>query len=80
MTSTQITCILGGGRTGNYSVLVVDATMGESTITASASFSYELIVDSISPISGGLGGGYDITITGRNFGAADSHTIFVGAA
>ncbi len=80
VTTTQIECILGGGKTGNYSVVVLDSTTGESTVTASSSFSYELIVDSISPTSGGLGGGYDITITGRNFGAADSHTVFVGTA
>ncbi len=80
MTTTQVECILGGGKTGNYSVVVLDSTTGESTVTASSSFSYELIVDSISPTSGGLGGGYDITITGRNFGAADSHTVFVGNA
>lgn len=80
VTTTQIECILGGGKTGNYSVVVLDSTLGESTVTISSSFSYELIVDSISPISGGLGGGYDITITGRNFGPADSHTVFVGTA
>ncbi len=80
VTSTTVECILGGGKTGNYSVVILDSTMGESTISASASFSYELIVDSISPLTGGLGGGYDITITGRNFGAADSHTVFVGTA
>ena len=80
VTTTQIQCILGGGRTGNYSVVVLDSVSGESSITASTAFSYELIVDSISPISGGLGGGYDITITGRNFGSADSHTVFVGDA
>jgi hypothetical protein len=80
VTSTTVECILGGGKTGNYKVVILDSTMGESTITASASFSYELIVDSISPLTGGLGGGYDITITGKNFGAADSHTVFVGTA
>ncbi len=39
-----------------------------------------MIVDSVSPTVGSLGGGYDITITGRNFGAADTHTVFVGNA
>jgi len=78
VTSTSIECILGGGRTADYNVVILDATTGQSSITSDSVFSYQLIVDSISPTSGSLGGGYNITITGRNFGDASSHTVFVG--
>lgn len=80
VTSTRIECILGGGKTGTYDVVVLDATSGESSTNANTVFNYELTVTSITPIQGSLGGGYDITITGTNFGAADSHTVFVGDA
>jgi hypothetical protein len=80
VTSTEIQCILGGGRSGAYNVVVVDSVAGQSETNANTLFNYELIVDSVSPQSGSLGGGYDITITGRNFGTADTHTVFIGNA
>ena len=68
VSSTQIECILGGGRTGTYNVVVLDSSSGESSTDSNTVFNYELVVESISPVSGSMGGGYDITITGRNFG------------
>lgn len=68
VTSTEIECILGGGRTGTYNVVVLDSSSGESSIGDNTVFSYEIVVETISPVTGSMGGGYDITITGRNFG------------
>lgn len=78
--STEIECILGGGRTGSYNVVVLDSVAGESSTSVSTVFEYKTTVTSVSPSSGALGGGYDITITGTNFGTADTHTVFVGNA
>lgn len=68
VTSTEIECILGGGRTGTYNVVVLDSSSGESSIGDNTVFNYEIVVETISPVTGSMGGGYDITITGRNFG------------
>jgi hypothetical protein len=78
--TTEIKCVLGGGKTGVYNVQVFDSSTGASSINTDSQFNYEIIVTSISPTSGGLGGGYDITITGLNFAASDSMTVFVGNA
>jgi hypothetical protein len=78
--TTEIQCVLGGGKTGVYNVQIFDSTTGASTINANTELRYEIIVNSISPTRGGLGGGYDITITGQNFASADSHTVFIGDA
>jgi hypothetical protein len=40
VTSTQIQCILGGGRTGNYNVVILDAISGESSKNVNTVFNY----------------------------------------
>lgn len=65
------------GKTGVYNVQIFDSTTGASTINANTELRYEIIVNSISPTSkGGLGGGYDITITGQNFASADYTSLY----
>ena len=81
VTSTSISCILGGGKSGDYVVIVKNLNVGSSVPDANSQFSYKIYVDSISPVSGHQGGGYNITITGRNFApASGSSNVFVGTA
>ena len=64
ITSTSINCILGGGRSGVYDVVVEDSANGMSLPDANSQFSYKIFINSISASSGQKGGGYNITITG----------------
>lgn len=64
ITSTSINCILGGGRSGVYDVVVEDSANGMSLPDANSQFSYKIVINSISASSGQKGGGYNITITG----------------
>ena len=66
-TETEIQCMLGGGKTGIYYVVVFVEGVGSSIPSVNSAFSYKIVVTSISPSSGSLGGGYDLTITGYNF-------------
>ena len=82
-TSTSIQCILGGGKTGDYFVRVLNkGTAGKALSPSSpaSSFKYKIFVESVTPNIGSMGGGYDITITGRNFAGKDSTNVFVGDA
>ena len=79
----MINCILGGGKTGSYYVRVVNnaQTGAALSFTSPASFfQYAIFVDSVSPVSGPMGGGYNITIKGKNFAASDSTNVFIGGA
>ena len=79
ITTTEITCTLGGGKTGDYDVVVYDPTSGSSIPDANSQFSYKIVVTSISPVSGSLGGGYDIVITGYNLADSFGSTnVFIG--
>ena len=81
VTSTSITCVLGGGKTGEYDVLVFVDGVGLSQPSNSAKFSYKIVIDSVSPTSGSMGGGYNLTIVGKNFAEdAGSNNAFVGSA
>jgi hypothetical protein len=82
-TGTIINCILGGGKTGDYYVRVINNGIAGTAIsfTSPASFfQYMIFVESISPLSGPMGGGYNITITGRNFAPTTSTNVFIGDA
>lgn len=82
-TSTSIQCILGGGKTGDYFVRVLNkGASGKALSPASpaSSFKYKIFVESVTPNIGSMGGGYDITIKGRNFAGMDSTNVFVGDA
>jgi hypothetical protein len=76
--SSFMTCILGGGRSGEYFVRVVEPSGGISAAATSNALSYEIVVTAVSPVSGPLGGGYVLTIGGQNFATKDSHNVFIG--
>lgn len=77
--STQIKCLLGGGRTGNYNLRVEVIGKGISAPAPANAFSYKIAVNSVSPVSGTLGGGYTLTINGANFATAPGSTnVFIG--
>lgn len=81
MTPTSVQVVLGGGRTGDYNIVVVNPVDGMSLLTPSSAFSYKIIVNSLSVTSGHIGGGYDLTINGVNFAtAAGSTQVFIGDA
>lgn len=80
VTSTTINVILGGGKSGEYNVRVLNKGVGLSFPSPASQFSYRIYVESVTPATGSMGGGFDITITGRNFATADSTNVFVGSA
>lgn len=81
MTSTTINCILGGGRSGLYDVVVADSANGLSTPDANSKFSYKIVVTSLNITSGQKGGGYLLTINGYNFATATgTNNVFIGDA
>ena len=81
VSANQIRCVLGGGKTGEYDVLVFVDGVGLSSPSANAKFSYQIYVSSVSPVSGSMGGGYTLTITGKNFATdKSSNNVFVGNA
>lgn len=82
-TSTEIYCILGGGRTGDYYVRVINQGIAGTAISyqsPASFFQYKIFVNSVTPSSGPMGGGYNITITGLNFASLDSTNVFMGDA
>ena len=81
VSSTTIRCILGGGKTGEYDVLVFVDGVGLSSPSLSAKFSYKIVVTSVSPTSGSMGGGYNLTIQGLNLAPdMNSNSAFIGNA
>ena len=64
---TQITCILSNHSAGYYDVSVLIEGKGVSVSTNSTCFRYLLTVDSVTPSSGGVGGGSPIDIYGNGF-------------
>lgn len=64
-TSTSITCDVGNGPVGFHSVLVTVQDKGYAS--GNVQFSYGADVLSISPTSGSLGGGGNLTISGYGF-------------
>ena len=79
MDSTSIKCILGGGRTGVYDVLVFVSGVGLSSPSDLTKIAYEIIVNGVTPSFGSMGGGYNITIQGENFAEdVKSNSIIIG--
>lgn len=73
--------MLGGGKTGEYDVVVVDSTNGKSTPSASSKFNYKIVITGLSISSGHIGGGYALTITGYNFATGTgTNNVFIGDA
>ena len=67
--TTEITCRLSGGRAGEYDVIVNVSGVGNTIATPpnAGKFTYEIVVDSVSPQIGSIQGGVELTITGKNF-------------
>jgi hypothetical protein len=81
MTSTSISCVLGGGKSGIYDVVVRDATNGMSIPSVASKFSYKIVITSLSLSQGQIGGGYNLTVTGYNFATATgTNNVFIGDA
>jgi hypothetical protein len=79
--STFIYCILGGGRSGNYDIVVQDSANGQSTVHANTVFSYKIVITNLSLSEGHKGGGYNLTINGFNFAtSAGTNNVFIGDA
>ena len=80
---TQLLVKLPGGLPGTFKVVVSRVGFGnsmESTVGA-ATFVYEVVVTSISPLTGSINGGTILTITGRNFSPDPAENqVFVGGA
>lgn len=68
--NTRITCLTPPGAGGNAAVQM---STGEVAATGSADFQFldPPHISSVTPSTGGLAGGYDITIYGTNFGPND---------
>jgi hypothetical protein len=69
VTDDLIKAGIPGGLPGMFDVNVIKTGFGNAipTPTTANDFTYEVVIDSISPTSGSIGGGTLITITGRNF-------------
>ncbi len=65
--ATQITCTLANHPAGYYDISVLIEGKGMSVSSNVSCFRYLLTVDSVSPTSGGVGGGSPLTITGNGF-------------
>jgi hypothetical protein len=77
--TTSMTCVLGGGRVGDYFIRVLVVGKGMSAPTPASAFSYEIVVNSVSPVTGSIGGGFLLTINGANFAPAKGSTqVFIG--
>ncbi len=66
---TFIKAGIPGGLPGVYDVKVIKLGFGNAIANPSTGddFSYEVVITGVSPISGSIGGGTLITITGKNF-------------
>ena len=74
-----MTVVLGGGRSENYYLRILVIGKGMSAAANENKFSYQIVVDSISPTTGTISGGYQLTITGKNFAPAKGSTqVFIG--
>jgi len=80
ISSTQIICTLGGGKTGSYNVRVLNYNQGLSIVSSASAFQYQIFVYNVTPSSGSFGGGYNITITGANFASIDATNVLIGSA
>lgn len=81
MSGTSIECVLGGGKSGLYDIVIQDFGKGRSVLSANSKFSYKIVVNSLSLSSGHKGGGYNLTITGQNFATASgTNNVFIGTA
>jgi hypothetical protein len=81
VSENQIQCILGGGKTGDYELMVMSSTTGCSIPNSASTFSYKIVVQSLSLSQVAIGGGVDLTITGYNFQSSFKSTnVMIGIA
>jgi hypothetical protein len=81
VTDTQIICVLGGGRTGEYRVRIVKDPIGSSQAQKQGDdvFKYQFTLSSISPVKGSRYGGTLLTISGQNFSPVNNQNqVFIG--
>lgn len=80
-TDTTINAILGGGHVGSLNVRVVLQDKGFSIpdSASAALFKYEIKVTSVTPNTGSLLGGTELTIIGENFSGVNKNdnNVFV---
>ena len=69
LTGNEILCILEGGFSSDYKIIVARDGYGYSkpSVADGDKFTYGIYIDSISPINGSKEGGTILTITGENF-------------
>lgn len=74
MTQTSLTLFLGGGRVGDYDLVVKKDGAGTASVSSANidDFSYEILVTNVTPNRGSVAGGTEITITGTNFKDGDT--------
>lgn len=81
--NTSIRAKLPGGLPGVFNVIVKKTDVGDSVPATpeAATFTYEVVVTSISPSTGSIAGGTILTVSGRNFatGLSDNQ-IFIGTS
>ena len=81
VTDTELKCGISGGLPGSFDVEVTIAGQGDVVPVSDTAddFIYELVIESISPLTGAYHGGTLLTITGRNFSPNDAENIvFIG--
>uniref|UniRef100_A0A667XGZ1 PKHD1 like 1, tandem duplicate 2 n=1 Tax=Myripristis murdjan TaxID=586833 RepID=A0A667XGZ1_9TELE len=79
VTATTQVCRLGRASAGTYPVSVSFPSLGRSRHAGDndLNFTYQLIVSSVSPLSGSLAGGTLLTVTG--FGFSPNSTVTLGS-
>jgi len=81
LTGTSVTCRLGGGPSGIYTVAIKRKDVGYSIATPQTAneFSYSITVSDITPKTGSKAGGQRITVTGTNFSTVlNQNQVMVG--
>ncbi|WP_148112804.1 IPT/TIG domain-containing protein, partial [Actinoplanes sp. ATCC 53533] len=73
-TSTEITCAIPAGAAGARDV-VVNATLGSTTLTGGYTYAADPAITSVSPTSGPAAGGNTVTINGTALAGATAVTI-----
>ncbi|CAH1226877.1 PKHD1L1 [Branchiostoma lanceolatum] len=65
LTDTEIQCSVGSHSAGSYPVVVQSESKGYAI--SNVNFTYQLRLDSVSPVEGSFGGGQELTVTGAGF-------------
>ena len=72
---------MGGGRTGDYDIVIIKEETGSSIVNSLSKFSYKVVVTALSLSEASIGGGVDLVITGYNLQSSFKSTnVFIGNA